>query len=309
MDREDIRNNIHVRCSSIDEYREISCIQYYEDIFPVPDEFLNDFMFGVVNWGSTFNVRNNEMIFDFDEEIGNFELKYGLYGRWFSSSHVPLVAGAHLARRFPDAIFRLEGLDNNNKGAVVLVIFELGNFTFHKIVDSTFLSKTDRVYDELLSRFPYFKELVDGWKMYSVEKPILDDNDFVVIYERYLLNDWMKMWYNSMTTSADNLKYVPIEFGGTLGKKGIPVLKIKRIEEVPEDWECGICREGKDERSVFKFRCGGDHIFHSICAKEWGKTKVKRYEQTTCPMCVRVVSSTASQEPESQQTPIGMDIE
>jgi hypothetical protein len=85
------------------------------------------------------------------------------------------------------------------------------------------------------------------------------------------------------------------------------VLKIKRISEVPEDWECGICREGKDERPVLKLRCGGDHIFHSICAKEWGKTKVRRDEETTCPMCVRVVSSTASQEPESQQTPIGID--
>lgn len=85
------------------------------------------------------------------------------------------------------------------------------------------------------------------------------------------------------------------------------VLKIKRIEEVPEEWECGICREGKDERPVIQLRCGGDHIFHSICAKEWGKTKRKRDEKTTCPMCVRVVSSTASQEPESQQTPIGMD--
>ena len=85
------------------------------------------------------------------------------------------------------------------------------------------------------------------------------------------------------------------------------VLMIKRIEEVPEDWECGICREGKDERPVIQLRCGGDHIFHSICAKEWGKTKVRRDEETTCPLCVRVVSSTASQEPESQQTPIGMD--
>jgi hypothetical protein len=88
----------------------------------------------------------------------------------------------------------------------------------------------------------------------------------------------------------------------------VPVLKIKRIEETPEDWECGICREGKDELPIVQLRCGGNHIFHSVCVKAWGKTKVERDEETTCPMCVRVVSSTSSQEPASQQTPIGMDI-
>ena len=300
---------------SLEELNAIRNFTSFEDIYPCPahigEERYRDWYYA--NWGTR----------DVDELLFNstyLATKECLSFQFDTAWSPPLILFAHLCRRFPSLEVKCiyEGEAGEYAGVAT---FDWNSF--HDYEFSDYYHKTNRAYDEVLERmgtdhilasdfkriiwhrrerrdedFEYYREAgipEDKWDK-------LNDNDIEVSERHVSLLEYMISHYNNY-----NVDLRPVEFRGVLPKNY--VLKIKRFPELPEDWECGICREGKDERPVLKFRCGGDHIFHCICAKEWGKTKLKRREQTTCPMCVRVVSSTASQEPESQQTPIGMDTE
>lgn len=294
---DEVLNEIRRRITCLDNI--ISCPNAHHE---------NQIEWNTANWGTKWDV---DFLLEFDA-ANLHTLTFSFNTAWAP----PLMAFAHLSLRFPsikiDFLYREDGML-----LMGVVCFTMGRIIKNDIIGG-FYYKTSRVYDALLTSFlepirsllvqeieeandfhlEYVKECEE-----NREEPIFDDELLVIDESEDLILNWMNFQYDFY-----NPIFRPVEIVGvSLLKKY--VLKIKRISEVPEDWECGICREGKDERPVLKLRCGGDHIFHSICAKEWGKTKLKRKERTTCPMCVQVVSSTSSQEPESQQTPIGMDIE
>jgi hypothetical protein len=301
---------------SIEELNAIRNFTSFQDIHPRPVQLEERwYEWNNANWGTKWDI-NDELMFD----SSHLDTKGYLHFEFQTAWSPPLLLFAHLCRRFPSLEVKCM-YDEESGEYMGISTFDRNSFHDYNFAD--FTHKTNRAYDEVLERMGRDHSLASDFKDLIWEKRERRNNDFEVeeyceeeipedelcdvdidVQERHMsLLEYMSSNYENV-----NVELRPTEFGGVLLPKKY-VLKIKRFPELPEDWECGICREGQDERPVLKLRCGGDHIFHSICAKEWGKTKLKRREQTTCPMCARVVSSSGSQEPESQQTPIGMDIE
>lgn len=296
---------------SLEELNAIRNFTSFEDIYPRPVYIeIDNIDWNIANWGTKWDVtgEHGEELF----ETSQLDMRGYIYFNFSTAWSPPLLLFAHLCRRFPslEVVCCYDEESSEYMGIALFNHREVKDCWFED-----YYHKTKRSYEEVIERIgnEHFlrndlKEMIERKQEDcdedEVDEEELEDTDIRFQERTHTLLDYMNLMYN---TAPVELR--PVEFGGVVGgARGLRyVLKIKRFPELPEDWECGICREGKDERSVLKFRCGGDHIFHSICAKEWGKTKAKRREQTTCPMCVRVVSSTASQEPESQQTPIGMD--
>ncbi|XP_076090402.1 uncharacterized protein LOC143062625 isoform X1 [Mytilus galloprovincialis] len=50
-------------------------------------------------------------------------------------------------------------------------------------------------------------------------------------------------------------------------------------EDVPLDFECSICSEGKDEFLIIQLKCS--HYFHKVCIQQWFKAD----HQMSCPLC------------------------
>jgi hypothetical protein len=203
---------------------------------------------------------------------------------------IPRLVFAHLIIRFSTAIIKLWYMDDNedNMGQIT---YEGNNVTLFNVSD--YLFKRDEAYNDVIERFPQYEWLSIQFchivASYFEPDDTDDDDDDIIVEERYgLLPEWMEEW--------SNYRRLP---------QKIPVLKIHRVSQLPEDWDCGVCQDKTtDENPVVKMRCGGEHIFHKKCVKKWSRICIEQGRKADCPLCRRIVVSTSSQEPESQQTPI-----
>ena len=69
-----------------------------------------------------------------------------------------------------------------------------------------------------------------------------------------------------------------LQRNGVYRQRERPIIRLNEIATPPEDWNCPVCMEEHDGKTIVELKC--KHVFHFSCIKKWVEER-----KNSCPLC------------------------